>query len=112
MIKVEREPYEKNGKSYFSYFIKGNVRGVDLKVGVIPPDVLGYSLLDIVFGGALEAELVVKPFEIKDDKTGQVIKGNTYAVHSVDEDGVVYECPIKPALATGKMAIAMLAANQ
>ena len=41
MIKVEREPYEKNGKSYFSYFIKGNVRGVDLKVGVIPPDVLG-----------------------------------------------------------------------
>ena len=32
--------------------------------------------------------------------------------YSVDEDGVVYECPIKPALATGKMAIAMLAANQ
>ena len=108
MIKVEREPYEKNGKSYFSYFIKGNVRGVDLKVGVLPPDVLGYSILDIVFGGALEAELIVKPFEIKDDKSGQVIKGNTYAVRSVDEDGVVYECKIKPFQESDKALLSML----
>ena len=112
MIKVEREPYEKNGKSYFSYFIKGNVRGVDLKVGVIPPDVLGYSILDIVFAAGKDAELVLKPYEIKDEKTGQVTKGNTFAVRSVDEDGVVYECPIKPALPTGKVGIAILANQQ
>lgn len=36
-IKVERETFESNGKEYFSYFIKGNVRGRDIKAGVIPP---------------------------------------------------------------------------
>ena len=25
-IVVERETYERNGKSYFSYFIRGNIR--------------------------------------------------------------------------------------
>ena len=30
-IIVEREVFEKNGKSYFSYFIKGNIRGKDVK---------------------------------------------------------------------------------
>ena len=36
--KVERETIESNGKEYFHYFIKGNVRGRDIKAGVIPPD--------------------------------------------------------------------------
>ena len=37
-INVERETFESNGKEYFSYFIKGNVRGREVKAGVIPPD--------------------------------------------------------------------------
>lgn len=37
-IKVERDTYEKNGKTYFSYFIRGNVRGKDVRAAVIPPD--------------------------------------------------------------------------
>ena len=49
----------------------------------------------------------LKPYEIKDDKTGQVLKGNTYAVRSVDEDGIVYECPIKPARVSDKTALNM-----
>ena len=35
-IFVEREVFEKDGKSYFSYFIRGNVRGKDVRVAVIP----------------------------------------------------------------------------
>lgn len=31
-IFVERETFEKNGRTYFSYFIKGNIRGKDVKV--------------------------------------------------------------------------------
>ena len=31
--KVERETFESNGKKYFHYFIKGNVRGRDIKAG-------------------------------------------------------------------------------
>ena len=47
-IVVERETYDKDGKSYFSYFIKGNIRGKDVRVLVTPPDKGGYAVLDIV----------------------------------------------------------------
>ena len=106
-IKVERETFESNGKEYFSYFIKGNVRGRDIKAGVIPPDKGGDTVLDIVFDGQMEAELIVTPFEIKDVK-GKTIKGNTYSVRSYDEDGTVYECPIKPARTSDKSFMNML----
>jgi hypothetical protein len=107
-IFVEREVFEKDGRSYFSYFIRGNVRGKDVRVAIIPPDKGGYTVLDIVFGGAMAAELVVKPFEIKDDATGKVISGNTFAVKSYDEDGVEYECAIKPFRASDKALLNML----
>ncbi len=107
-IFVEREVFEKDGRSYFSYFIRGNVRGKDVRVAIIPPDKGGYTVLDIVFGGAMAAELVVKPFEIKDHATGKVISGNTFAVKSYDEDGVEYECAIKPFRASDKALLNML----
>ena len=46
-IVVEREPFEKNGKVYQNYFIRGNVRGIDIRVLVVPPDFGGYTVLDI-----------------------------------------------------------------
>ena len=107
-VKVERDTYEKNGKTYFSYFIRGNVRGKDVRAAVIPPDRGGYTVLDIVFGDAMEAELVVTPFEMKDETSGRIISGNTYAVRSVDENGEVYECKIKASRATDKALIGML----
>lgn len=107
-IKVERDTYEKNGKTYFSYFIRGNVRCKDVRAAVIPPDRGGYTVLDIVFGDAMEAELVVTPFEMKDESSGRIISGNTYAVRSVDENGEVYECKIKPSRASDKALIGML----
>lgn len=82
-IFVERETFEKNGRTFFSYFIKGNIRGKEVKVAVVPPDKGGYTVLDIVFGDAMAAELKLKPYEIKDESTGKVISGNTYAVQTV-----------------------------
>lgn len=108
MIFVERETFEKNGKTYFSYFIKGTIRGKDVKIAIIPPDKGGYTVLDIVFGNTMAAELVVKPFEIKDDATGRVIAGNTFAVQSYDENGDIYECAIKPFRASDKALLNML----
>ena len=108
MIFVDRETFEKNGKTYFSYFIKGTIRGKDVKVAIIPPDKGGYTVLDIVFGNTMAAELVVKPFEIKDDATGKVIAGNTFTVQSYDENGDVYECAIKPFRASDKALLNML----
>ena len=111
-IKVERDTYEKDGKTYYSYFIKGNIRGRDIRVLIVPPDKGGYTVLDIVFGEEMEAELVLNPYEIKDESTGKVIKGNSYAVRTVDEDGEVYECAIKPFRASDKALLNMLLSNK
>ena len=107
-INVERETFEKDGKTYFSYFIKGVIRGKDVRILVTPPDKGGFTVLDIVFGNEMQADLIVNPYEIKDDATGNVIKGNTYAVRSIDENGEVYECTIKPFRQSDKALLNML----
>lgn len=108
-IFVERETFVKNEKTYFSYFIKGKVRGKDVKVAIVPPDNGGYPLLDIVFGSEMKAELTLKPYEIKDERTGNVITGNSYGVRTVDkETGEIYECPIKPYRSSDKAILGML----
>ena len=107
-IVVERETYEKNGKTFFTYFIKGSVRGKEVKASVMPLDIGGYTVLDIVFGNEMKAELVLNPYEIKDEKTGTVMSGNTYSVRSVDENGEIYECRIKPAKNSDKSLLNMI----
>ena len=106
-IKVERETFEKNGKTFYSYFIKGNIRGKDVRILVSPPDFGGYAVLEIVFGNEMEADLIVKPYEMK-DTGGNIIKGNTYSVHTIDENGEVYECAIKPFRMSDKALLNML----
>lgn len=107
-ILVERETFEKNDKTYFSYFVKGKIRGKEVKVAVVPPDKGGYAVLDIVFGNEMKADLIAKPFEIKDEATGQVIKGNSYAVRTVDENGEIYECNVKPYRNSDKTLLNMI----
>ena len=108
VIKVERETFEKNGKTYYGYFVSGAIRGRQVKVGIKPPDNGGYTVLDIVFDGAMEADLTVTPFEMKTED-GRVITGNTYAVTSVDaEMGEVYSCKVKPARESDKTLLQML----
>ncbi len=109
-IFVERETYEKDGKTYYSYFIKGNLRGKDFRVLIQPPDKGGYTVLDIVYDEAMEAELVLNPYEIK-DASGKIIKGNSYLVRTYDENGEVWECPIKPYRASDKTLLNMLIAR-
>ncbi len=107
-IYVEREVYEeREDMTLYSYFIKGVVRGKNIRVLVTPPDKGGYTVLDIVFGNAMAADLTLTPYEFKDD-AGNINKGNTYGVRSVDEDGVVYECKIKPLRASDKSLLNML----
>lgn len=107
-IYVERETFEMNDKAYFSYFIKGTVRGKDVKVAVIPPDKGGYTVLDIVFGNEQKADLFLTPYEMKDEATGKIIKGNTYGIRTVDENGEVYECKVKPFRDSDKTLLNML----
>ena len=60
-IKVERETYTKDDKTYFSYFIKGVIRGRKVRIAVVPPDNGGFRVLDIVFDNAMSADLILKP---------------------------------------------------
>ena len=112
---VQKEPFEYNGKTYHHYFIQGMVRGREVKIDLAPPnkdtDMGGYAVLDIVFGDTDRADLIVEPFEITDDKTKQVIRGNRYFVRTVDEDGKVYECPVKPSRTSDRSMLQMLLAE-
>ena len=104
---VEREMIEKNGKTFYTYFIKGKIRETDVKIAVTPPDFGGYTVLDIVYGKEMKADLVSVPYELK-DSSGNLITGNSYLVRSVDENGEVYECKIKPFRASDKALLQML----
>lgn len=112
IILVKREVFKskKTNKEYFGYFIEGNVRGIDVKIGLVPPDLGGYTVLDIVFNGKMECELIVSPFEMTDSR-GKTINGTTYLVRSYGENGEIYECKIKPARPSDKDMLAMLIAQ-
>lgn len=107
-ILVERETYERNGKNYFTYFIRGKIRDKDVRVAMVPPDRGGYAVLDIVFGNDNQVPLTTTPFEIKDEATGRVFKGNTYSVVTTDDAGNNFECKIKPFRNSDKMLLNML----
>lgn len=108
-IIVEKGTFEYNDKEYSSYFIAGKIKGKDVKVALMPPDKGGWAVLDILFSDTNQGELVVKPYELKDEKTGKVTAtGNTYAVRTVDENGGIYECPVKPFKSSDKALLNML----
>ena len=108
-IIVEKGTFEYNDKEYSSYFIAGKIKGKDVKVALMPPDKGGWAVLDILFSDTNQGELVVKPYELKEEKTGKVTAtGNTYAVRTVDENGEIYECPVKPFKSADKALLNML----
>ena len=108
-IIVEKATFEYNDKEYSSYFIAGKIKGKDVKVALMPPDKGGWAVLDILFSDTNQGELVVKPYELKDEKTGKVTAtGNTYAVRTVDGNGEIYECPVKPFKSSDKALLNML----
>jgi len=107
-IMVQREPFTHEGKEYFSYQVMGQVRGKDVRIKLVPPDKGGYRVLDLVFGEANEIPLSLKPYEIKDPKTGRTTKGNTYFVTSTGEDGITMKGALKPYAASDKDLLEIL----
>lgn len=105
---VEREKFEYKGKEYMGYFVKGIVKGREVRATLKPQDINGYTVLDLIFDGANEVELIAKPYSITDEATGNVITGNTFVVRSVDENGEVYECPVKHSRGSDKVLLTML----
>ena len=117
---VVREPIlDKNGKqkktddgrAYYSYLVRGKVRGRDVKIDFEPKDKGGYEPLDIVFDVSPKAELIMKEEEITSDVTGKTNFYTSYKVHTEDENGIPFECGIKPSRDSDKSLLAMLLAT-
>ena len=107
-LMVERETYQKDGKDFYSYFVKGKIRGKEVKARLSPKDIGGYDLLDIVFLTDATAELVITPSEMTDEK-GNIVKFISYECKNVDkETGVVYSCGLKPQRSSDKAILEML----
>ena len=105
---VEREMFvTKEGKKFWSYHLKGTVRGRDVRVDLIPKDKGGYEPLDIVFDVSPQARLVISEEEMTGEN-GKTMKYTTYKVVTVDEDGVIYECGVKPSKDSDKTLLKML----
>lgn len=96
-----------DGREYFAYIVRGQVRGRDIKVDFAPKDKGGYEPLDIVFDVAPKAELIMRDEEMKDND-GKVTRYTSYKVQTVDENGIVYECGVKPQRDSDKSLLTML----
>lgn len=106
-IIVERETYEKNEKTYFSYFVRGTVRGKEVKAVLSPSDFGGFTVLDLIFDINSKPQLIEVPYEFT-DANGNSVKGESLAVSVTDETGEKFECKVKPNKASDKTILAML----
>ena len=67
----------------------------------------GYEPLDIVFDVAPKADLIMTEEEMTND-SGKKQKYMAYKVRTVDEDGIIYECGVKPSRDSDKSLLSML----
>ena len=104
---LQRELFTGNdGKEYYSYLLKGKVRGRDIKVDFAPKDKGGYEVLDIVFEvGAVELVIAEETMTSQD---GKKTKYTTYQAVAYDEDNSPYECGVKPSRDSDKALLKML----
>lgn len=106
---LERESFvANNGEQYWSYLLKGKIRQRDVKVDFAPKDKGGYEPLDIVFEISDKAELVMIEETMTDAVTGKRTKYMQYKARTIDENGFIYECGIKPSRDSDKALLQMI----
>lgn len=105
---VERETFtSKDKREMYGYFVRGKIRGRDVKVDFNAEDQGGYEVLDIIFDIKPTAELLITENEMtNDDGTKQHY--TTYEVQNVDENGIVYKYKVKPARKSDKAYLDVL----
>ena len=104
---VERESFiGTDGKQYWAYVLKGDVRGRAVKVDFAPKDKGGYEPLDIVFMVKDTAELIMTT-ETMTDVNGKKNTYVSYKVRNADELGVL-ECGVKPSRDSDKALLTMV----
>lgn len=95
-----------DGRLYYAYILQGKLRGRDVKVDFSPKDKGGYQPLDLVFDVSPKAELFIT--EVTQEINGTKSKRTVYTVNTVDENGVVWKCEVKPTRTSDRDMFAML----
>ena len=109
-LMVERETYEaKNNKEYYGYFVRGQVRGREVRADLVPKnkDFDGYEILDIIFDIAPTAELTIRE-ETSENERGGKVRYTVYEVQNTDEDGILYSYKLKPRAESDKSILNVL----
>lgn len=109
-LTVERETYEaKNNKEYYGYFVRGQVRGREVRADLVPKnkDFDGYEILDIIFDIAPTAELTIRE-ETSENEHGGKVRYMVYEVQNTDEDGILYSYKLKPRAESDKSILNVL----
>ena len=105
---VERETFTaKDKREMYGYFVRGKIRGREVKVDFNAKDQGGYETLDLIFDINPKAELLIHDETMTDDK-GNVTKYSVYEVQNVDEFGIVYKYKVKPARESDKTYLDIL----
>lgn len=95
-----------DGRLYFAYIIGGQLRGREIKVDFSPKDKGGYVPLDLVFDVSDKAELLIT--EVVTEMNGVKQRRTVYEVCTVDEDGQVWKCEVKPTRKSDNDLLAMI----
>lgn len=109
-LTVERETYEaKNNKEYYGYFVRGQVRGREVRADLVPKnkDFDGYEILNIIFDIAPTAELTIRE-ETSENEHGGKVRYTVYEVQNTDEDGILYSYKLKPRAESDKSILNVL----
>lgn len=105
---VERETFTtKDKREMYGYFVRGQIRGRDVKVDFNAKDQGGYETLDLIFDINPKAELLIHE-ETQTDIDGAKRTYTVYEVQNVDEDGIVYKYKVKPARESDKTYLDIL----
>jgi hypothetical protein len=106
-LSVVRKTYKKNGKEYYNYVVLGKVRGKEVSVSLIPSDIGGYALLDIVFNN--ENTLPLSVTKEQYDNNGTLIDYLKLEVTSSDETtGEIFSATVKTTHRSDKQLLDML----
>ena len=96
-----------DNRPYFAYLVRGIIRGQEKKIDFAPKDMGGYEPLDVVFDVSPKAELIMTDEVMTDDK-GVQTHYTSYKVQTVDADGDVWSCDVKPQRNSDKALLSFL----
>ena len=84
-----------NGGNMYAYEMPCTLRGKQTKIDFAPKDNGGYEQLDNIFDINEKAELLIDEKEIE-NMNGKKTHSNVYTVRNVDENGITWECGVRP----------------